>query len=1123
MAGAYFALPGTSGSYLSAPDSAALDITGDIDIRVAIAATDWTPSSQPFVVGKWNTANQAYSLRLNTDGTLALDWSSTGSTTNASASTVAPTIADGAILSVRATLDVDNGASGRTITYYTKASTAASADADCKDDTGWTLLGSAVVQAGVTSIFSGSALLEFGSANGGSAAMFNGKIYAAIIKSGINGTTVFDLNLDNATNASTPWTEGSSNGATVTPHGSVTFDPGPATQTITGLGGIASSAAFGTPTVTPGPVTITGLGGIASSVAFGTFGVEASGVLAGLGGIASSAAFGTPVVTTGPVTITGLGGIASSVSFGTPRLSIGVAGLGGVASSAAFGTPTVRMPVYFAATLEMSFDAAAALDVGDRFASWTADEAGRMKMTFGLLARLTVSPPAYAPPDEFSQEPGDPAPGAPSGTDPGPQTPPAPAVWLKRVSQVWNAPTLNQGRVVQPWVAASETRADWGVFRLVIDGVDVTFYRNIPTKIESYAFTEPFDDAVAKLFFPQVTSHEAHPAWLEDWADVEIHFVRPDSTYGVLWTGLIDSFQAGLREDEDGLSVSCIGSLYQLDLYRKQPPLAAFDDLVDIGRLIPAEFRGVKTRTQLKTHRMRTVETGITARPDGAWEPVLTGWVAKMLSLATTPDGTNQWTVMQDQKWRPKLRLKDRTTVHWTVRTGQPGVELDLMRDLLTAPNTFYAQGVDPEGCAWRNAKYPNLHPDAAPVFDGNLLTVGETAATMRLFEQRMRDTGWTGFSVNGHYDTAEETFVRRFQKEAGLAVDGVIGPQTWAAAFAVGENGSSLDGAYFAPLAWDARTERFARTPDGGIAGDNSAYDPDVLRVETQTSYGARVTKEEATVSEQARLARDYPAPWVGHITLTADPREGSRYEVKAGQNIKVLGFKGADRLLHISEAEHNPDEGSVTLTVDEKARDLLTLAAMLVRDRENADPARRRRGAPKRSELVEDQKVTFDCENGAGIVPRHATYAGLWNVLRIPFGQYGEVVRSVFRLDTPARFTVGVFDRAVSHVTLARLGSPTDDGYWYHEDLQPTFDDDLNETPPAVPGLIVSWGGSDEMLGYSPGYEFEGDPLTGLFEESASWTFEATAPPWLWVAMWVESPDVNYIQGRFYSSPGE
>ena len=46
-------LPGTTANYLSAPDSAALDLTTELDIRCKVAMTDWTPSVDQGLVLKW--------------------------------------------------------------------------------------------------------------------------------------------------------------------------------------------------------------------------------------------------------------------------------------------------------------------------------------------------------------------------------------------------------------------------------------------------------------------------------------------------------------------------------------------------------------------------------------------------------------------------------------------------------------------------------------------------------------------------------------------------------------------------------------------------------------------------------------------------------------------------------------------------------------------------------------------------------------------------------------------------------------------------------------------------------------------------------------------------------------
>lgn len=46
-----------------------------------------------------------------------------------------------------------------------------------------------------------------------------------------------------------------------------------------------------------------------------------------------------------------------------------------------------------------------------------------------------------------------------------------------------------------------------------------------------------------------------------------------------------------------------------------------------------------------------------------------------------------------------------------------------------------------------------------------------------------MKDRGWT-IGVDDQYGGQSETVCRQFQAEKGLDVDGVVGPDTWAAAW---------------------------------------------------------------------------------------------------------------------------------------------------------------------------------------------------------------------------------------------------------------------------------------------------------------------------------------------------
>lgn len=210
--GAYFtgsglSLPGTTGNYASAPDSSALDITGDIDLRVKVSLTDWTPSTAQTIMAKYvEGGNQrSYSFGVSTTGTLSLVWTADGASVIAKESTVVTGITDGTTKWVRVTLDVNNGASGNNVEFYTS-----------DDGITWTKLGATVTTSGITSLFSGTASLEFGSINNGTKSNSSPTIYRAQIRNGIDGTVAFDANFESVPADSLRMTESSTNAAIVT-------------------------------------------------------------------------------------------------------------------------------------------------------------------------------------------------------------------------------------------------------------------------------------------------------------------------------------------------------------------------------------------------------------------------------------------------------------------------------------------------------------------------------------------------------------------------------------------------------------------------------------------------------------------------------------------------------------------------------------------------------------------------------------------------------------------------------------------------------------------------------------------------------------------------------------------
>jgi hypothetical protein len=176
-------LSGEAGSNASTPDAAALDITGDIDLRVNATLT-WGGVQQG-LIGKWAFAGEqrSYLFTVEANGRLGLyrSTSGTAATQTFLTSTVAVPVTSGR-LGVRVTLDVNNGAAGHTATFYTSSDSGVFGP--------WVQLGSPVIVAGTITNFSSTSPLEVGAWDLGTNGMMTGQIHYAQARNGIGGPIV---------------------------------------------------------------------------------------------------------------------------------------------------------------------------------------------------------------------------------------------------------------------------------------------------------------------------------------------------------------------------------------------------------------------------------------------------------------------------------------------------------------------------------------------------------------------------------------------------------------------------------------------------------------------------------------------------------------------------------------------------------------------------------------------------------------------------------------------------------------------------------------------------------------------------------------------------------------------
>lgn len=201
---------GSGANQFTTPDNASISVTGDIDLRSDIVLRTWRPDTDSLTsattafLGIYKGAtNISYHLALEPGGELTIEWTTAGGTTPLRMTSTQPIPGPTTgRKSVRATLDVNNGAAGRTATFYYS-----------DDDTisGTWVQFSQVITAGTTSIYNGTETL------GTVVNPLNGtEINAIEVRNGIAGTVVANPIFTAQASGTTSFVDGAGNTWTAT-------------------------------------------------------------------------------------------------------------------------------------------------------------------------------------------------------------------------------------------------------------------------------------------------------------------------------------------------------------------------------------------------------------------------------------------------------------------------------------------------------------------------------------------------------------------------------------------------------------------------------------------------------------------------------------------------------------------------------------------------------------------------------------------------------------------------------------------------------------------------------------------------------------------------------------------
>jgi hypothetical protein len=465
---------------------------------------------------------------------------------------------------------------------------------------------------------------------------------------------------------------------------------------------------------------------------------------------------------------------------------------------------------------------------------------------------------------------------------------------------------------------------------------EITTVRGIPTLITSMSTADPFGDSSASLSFAGVTSFDkpgiGNPAntkqrnelwWLVPYAKITIRWYdmtdSEDPAKAVMYNDWVWEGYIASEEIDQPYVVQCKGALYQADNFMAKPFFP--------NQPVPYEYMmslllNPDTHPTIGTNKLQI-----------EWPSDWATFVPQHRSPAYL-SFLNPFGVSVGAKWSG---LTTRDTGSWQpILTGY-------IQGLLT---TMFTNQGDQWTVMKKIGRTPVLRVRKTVTYtDTNTLVIyNGTPGVKTSFS---RDFTQTGNVVYG----------------AGTGLNG--------ASFSGMQVGRDGETTWYEPFA--ALPQSYPYPPVS-----NTKYLPSIAVKESRISFPQGMDELSAKDNALAQLTRMADPGYTGTITMQVDPMRGpkpfNKFLIQAGQTILLRNFRGTDVLFHITQVEIAPEENSVTVTVDTKYRDALTVGEVRARTRDSLNPINLLK--PGSVQLtVNDLVKPWDSAHGSGIIPPDAT----------------------------------------------------------------------------------------------------------------------------------------------------